>query len=314
MLENDNISKYILLKYHYRYRCGKKIIDFSNQRYYNNSLNLSSISSIGELELINVKNKNIKQRNQAFEEANEIVNYITRNKLKDVFIVTPFVNQKELITDLLKQKGIDGIGCGTVHSAQGAEKETIILSTALSTKTSRRTFDWLKNNQELINVAVTRAKNKLVIAADTEVVSTLSGDKKDDLYNLVEYVKKNGQISVPPNESVTIEIGASNGSQAEDEFYKTVSHFCTCNKSFEAERNVKLSKLFKNEVEFINCNKEFDLVLYETGFFRKKPRIVFEINGGEHFGVASREQSDKAKMDICKKTGIKLVIMSILQT
>ena len=121
----DNISKYILLKYHYR--CGKKIIGFSNQRYYNNSLNLSSVSSIGELELLNVKNKNIKQKNEAFEEANEIVNYIERNKLTDVFIITPFVNQKELITDLLNQKGIEGVGCGTVHSAQGAEKGTIIL-------------------------------------------------------------------------------------------------------------------------------------------------------------------------------------------
>ena len=67
-------SKYILLKYHYR--CGKKIIGFSNQRYYNNSLNLSSVSSIGELELIDIKNKNVKQKNEAFEEANEIVNYI----------------------------------------------------------------------------------------------------------------------------------------------------------------------------------------------------------------------------------------------
>ena len=307
MLENDNISKYILLKYHYR--CGKKIIGFSNQRYYNNSLNLSSVSGIGELELLNVKNKNIKQKNEAFEEANEVVNYIERNKLTDVFIVTPFVNQKELITDLLNQKGIEGVGCGTVHSAQGAEKGTIILSTALSTKTSKRTFEWLKNNQELINVAVTRAKDKLIIAADTDVLNVLSDDKKDDIYNLVEYVKNEGRISVPPNESSTIEIGSSNGSQFEDEFYKTVSHFCSCHKSFEAERNVKLSKLFKGENEFAGSNKEFDLVLYENSFFGRKPRIVFEINGGEHFGMLNRERSDKAKMEICNKKGIKLIFI-----
>ncbi|MBO5930661.1 MAG: AAA family ATPase [Clostridia bacterium] len=307
MLENDNISKYILLKYHYR--CGRKIINFSNQRYYNNSLNLSAVSSSGELELMSVKNKNAKQRNEAFEEANEIVNYIERNKLTDVFIITPFVNQKELITDLLKQKNIEGVGCGTVHSAQGAEKSTIILSTALSAKTSKKTFEWLKNNQELINVAVTRAQNKLIIAADTDVLNVLSDDKKDDLYNLIDYVKNNGSISIPPNESATIEIGSSNGSQAEDEFYKTISHFCSCHKSFEAERNVKLSKLFKGEAEFSNSNREFDLVLYETKFFAKKPRIVFEINGGEHFGVFNREHSDKAKMDICKKKDIKIIFI-----
>ena len=210
---------------------------------------------------------------------------------------------------MLNQKGIEGVGCGTVHSAQGAEKGTIILSTALSTKTSKRTFEWLKNNQELINVAVTRAKDKLIIAADTDVLKALSDDKKDDLYNLVEYVKNEGRISVPPNESSTIEIGSSNGSQIEDEFYKTVSHFCSCHKSFEVERNVKLGKLFKGENEFATSNKEFDLVLYENSFFGRKPRIVFEINGGEHFGVLNRERSDRAKMEICNKKGIKLIFI-----
>ena len=176
-------------------------------------------------------------------------------------------------------------------------------------KTSKRTFEWLKNNQELINVAVTRAKNKLIIAADTEALNMWSEDKTDDLYNLVEYVKNEGRISVPPNESSTIEIGNSNGSQAEDEFYKTVSHFCSCHRSFEAERNVKLSKLFKGEAAFANSNKEFDLVLYETSIFGKKPRIVFEVNGGEHFGVVSRERSDRSKMEICKEKGVKIIFI-----
>ena len=110
------------------------------------------------------------------------------------------------------------------------------------------------------------------------MLKALSDDNKDDLYNLVEYVKNEGRISVPPNESSTIEIGSSNGSQIEDEFYKTISHFCSCHKSFEVERNVKLSKLFKGENEFVGSNKEFDLVLYENSFFGRKPRIVFEIN------------------------------------
>lgn len=306
MLSNDNISKYILLKYHYR--CGRKIIDFSNKRYYGEALDLSAITNVGKLELIDVKNNNVKQKNEAFEEANEIVNYIERNKMEDVFIITPFVNQKELINELLRRRGIRGVECGTVHSAQGAEKSNIILSTALSAKTSKRTFEWLKNNQELINVAVTRAKDKLVIAVDKEVLDVLSDDKKDDLFNLVEYINSNGKKLVPPNETVKIEIGSSNGSRAEDKFYKTVSHFCTCHKSFEAERNVKLSKLFKGEKEFINSKMEFDMVLYELGY-SKTPRIVFEVNGGEHFGVVERERCDSAKMKICKRYGIRLLMI-----
>ena len=303
MIENDNISKYILLEYHYR--CGKKIINFSNQRYYNNSLRLSDIKEEGNLTLLDVKNVNVKQKNEAFDEALEIVNYIKRNGISNAYIITPFVNQKELLTRLLNEAGIKDVDCGTIHSLQGAERDTIIFSTAISPKTSRNTFAWLKDNYELINVAVTRAKSKLVIATDTEVVNSLS-DKKDDLYNLIQYAKNNGNIVVPQNEAVKIEIGKSNGSVNEDEFFKTVSHFCSCNKTFDAERNVRIAKLFKYEA---TNNMEFDLVLYEKNFFGKKPVIAFEVNGGEHLGSLSREKADKAKMDICERNGIKLIFI-----
>ncbi len=306
MLENDNISKYILLKYHYR--CGKKIIGFSNQRYYNNSLNLSFVEKDGDLKVLDVKNQTSKQKNAAYEEANEIVNYLIRNDIHDTYIITPFVNQKELIQSLLKSSGITDIDCGTIHSLQGAEKDTIIFSPAISPRTSKKTFEWIKNNYELINVAVTRAKNKLIIEADTEAIDILS-DKKDDLSNLIQYVKNNGKIEVPPNESMKIEIGFSNGSTAEDEFFKTVSHFCSCYKAFDVERNVKISKLFKNDPEARASEMEFDLVLYEKTFWGKKPVIAFEVNGGEHFGVLSREKSDRKKKELCNKNNIKLVFI-----
>lgn len=304
MIENDNISKYILLEYHYR--CGKKIINFSNQRYYNNSLNLSFIAYDGDLQLLDVKNQNVKQRNEAYDEAVEIIKYIQRNKIDDAYIITPFVNQKELITKLLKENNISNIDCGTIHSLQGAEKNTIIFSSAISYKTSKKTFEWIKDNYELINVAVTRAKSKLVIAADTEVLEKLS-DKKDDLYNLVQYAKNNGNVIVPPNESIKIEIGKSNGSVAEDEFFKTLSHFCSCHRTFEAERNVKVSKLVRDSS--INSNMEFDLVLYEKTIFSKKPVIAFEVNGGEHLGSLPRERSDAYKVKLCKENNIKIVFI-----
>lgn len=306
MTENDNISKYILLQYHYR--CDKKIIDFSNKRYYNNSLNLSFVEDNGELMVLDVKNQNIKEKNEAYEEAEAIVNYIERNNIHDAYIITPFVNQKELIKKLLNYKNISDIDCGTIHSLQGAERNTIIFSPAISPKTCKKTFEWIKDNYELINVAVTRAKNKLIIAADTEAISKFS-DKNDDLYNLIQYAKNNGKIEVPPNESIKIEIGKSNGSINEDEIFTTISHFCTCNKSFAAERNVSFSKIFKNENETYITEMEFDLVLYEKNFFGKKPVIAFEVNGGEHFGSLAREKSDRKKMALCEKNNIKLIFI-----
>lgn len=307
MRANDNISKYILLKYHYR--CGKKIIDFSNQRYYNNSLDLDAIKIEGEIKVLEVKNNNVRQRNEAIDEANAIADYIQRNNIHDAYIITPFVKQKEMLQMVIKNRGIDGVDCGTIHSLQGAERNTIILSTALSEKTSKKTFEWIKDNYELINVAVTRAKNKLVIAADTEWLNKLS-DKKDDLYNLVKYAQNNGLVEVPPNEFVKIEIGKSNGSIVEDEFFKTISHFCSCHKTFETMRNVKLDKVIKKGLTTKLSQMEFDLVLFEKTFWgSKKPVIAFEINGGEHFGVTSREISDRTKMAICALNGIKLIMI-----
>ncbi|OUM64502.1 hypothetical protein PIROE2DRAFT_60642 [Piromyces sp. E2] len=313
MTFTDKISKYILLNYHYR--CGKSIIRFSNQRYYKGELNLSKIKDEGSLELLTVENNNVVNRNEAYDEAKEIINYIKRNKVEDAYIVTPFINQKELINSLLKEEKLDGtIQCGTIHSLQGAEKNTIIFSMAISKKTSARTFEWIKNNYEMINVAVTRAKKRLIIASDTVVVDKLS-DKTDDIYQLIQYVKNNGKIKVPPNESPMVEIGYSNGSRAENEFYNTIRHFCTCYPKFSAERNVKIYKLVPgNEQE--NHRRygelELDLVIYAflNNNGEKRPVIAFEVNGGEHLGNHKREQSDQYKREICEKHLIKLIFIS----
>ena len=307
MINHDNISKYILIKYHYR--CGKKIIKFSNDRYYHSALDLSYLQEDGDIEFLKVENKNIFERNSAFEEAQEVIKYIQRNNLKEVSIITPFVNQQVLINRLLEENNIKGINCGTIHSLQGAEKDTIILSTALSSKTSRVTYSWLKNNVELLNVGATRAKNKLVICGDLDVINKLS-DKKDDLYQLINYAISEGKITVPPNESVKLEIGKSNGSKNEDMFFETISHFCSTQKYFEVKRNVSFKTIFKDDPDLCKSEKEFDVVLYETKWPRPAtPRIAIEINGGEHFGSHIREIRDTQKLEACKKKKIKFLVI-----
>lgn len=308
MRNHDSISKYILIKYHYR--CGKKIIKFSNDRYYNSALDLSFIGEDGELEFINVKNTNVFEKNSAFEEALEIIKYIKRNHLKDVSIITPFVNQQTLINKLLHENNLEYVNCGTIHSLQGAEKDVIILSTALSYKTSKLTYSWLKNNFELLNVGSTRAKNKLVISGDLDVLNVLS-DKKDDLYNLIQYTISDGKMIIPPNETIKLEIGKSNGSKNEDIFFTTISHFCSTHKNFEAKRNVSFKTIFEYDPILSKSNKEFDVVLYETKWppYRLVPKIAIEINGGEHFGNKNREFNDKEKIEVCKKKNIRLIII-----
>jgi len=338
MVTNDKVSNYILLKNHYR--CGRKIIDFSNQLYYNKELEFSEVTSEDNLELIMVKNKNNVRVNESIDEALGIINYIIRNNIEDAFIVTPFVNQKKLINKLLLENNLDTIQCGTIHSLQGAEKDTIIFSMAVSTQTSKRTFNWLKNNAELINVAVTRAKSKLIIAADTESIDVLSKltlnddknntttttnnnnnnnnfnnnnnnnnnkstDKKNQLQMLIDYIKENGNIQT--YEEPQIEIGYSNGSRAENEFYKTIYQLCSCNSNMSVRRNVKLHDIFPDIGN--ENNSEFDVVI-NISSTDGDYIIVFEVNGGEHIGDPNRERSDRLKMKMLKKTKNKLNFIS----
>ena len=65
----------------------------------------------------------------------------------------------------------------------------VLFSTALSDRTGKGTYDWLKNNKELINVATSRAKDKLILLADGKELERLhQGNEDDDLYELVQYV------------------------------------------------------------------------------------------------------------------------------
>ena len=56
MQSHDNISKSIMLTYHYR--CGRKIINFSNKRFYNGKLKLENLKEEGNLSLISIFNIN----------------------------------------------------------------------------------------------------------------------------------------------------------------------------------------------------------------------------------------------------------------
>src|SRR5690606_14151395 len=95
-----------------------------------------------------------------------IVSHIKNSKETNIGIITPFRNQAEYLKEYLEENGLNDIHSGTIHTFQGDEKDVIYLSTAITKNTNDKTFDWVKNNQELLNVATTRAKKKLVLVSD----------------------------------------------------------------------------------------------------------------------------------------------------
>ena len=315
MLSKDNNSKVILLRYHYR--CGKKIAQFVNDRFYEHQLRLYNIKQ-GNLFYLDVKNTKIPSLRNAYrEEANAIVRVIKKYGYKDIGIVTPFVNQAALINECLEKEGISlsDIRAGTIHTLQGSEKSVIIMSSALCTRTAKRTMDWIKNNHELINVAVTRAKDTFIFAGDKEAIDLLSEDEENDLKALSDYVFSKGTLEVPPS-SVRISSDFSNDSQSEKDFFETITPYFTRRGSkMRIERNVPVKDAIKaindEDLELMG-QKEFDVIVQATtgGLFSRNiynTILVFEIDGGEHIGSRETAKRDRQKEDICKAYGVKMI-------
>ena len=196
------------------------------------------------------------------------------------------------------------MSCGTIHKVQGQENKTIIISTALSTKTAKKTYDWIKNNSELLNVGVTRAKENLIVVVDPGAIDILS-TKEDDLYALYDYARTNGTAEIKQSEVNKLTIGFSNNSKFEDEFYKTMQHYCSLAET-RFRRNVKIIELFPEESNNNLVNKkEFDGVLYENNI----PKIIFELNGAEHYHNRRTLKSDTVKMDLLQSKNVQLLLI-----
>ena len=311
MLRKDSISKDILLRYHYR--CGRRIAGFVNQRFYGNQLKLLNKKN-GGLTYIDVHNIYRKdERNAYLEEAKAIAGIIKKNGYGDVGIVTPFVNQAALINRCLASEGITTAKAGTIHTLQGSEKDVIIMSAALSAKTGKKTMDWIKNNHELINVAVTRAKEHFIFVGDRAAINALSGDEDNDIKTLSDYVFNKGDVEVQKIETSLLN-DFSNNSESEKEFFKTVStYFKRRGTKMRIQRNVLVKEAIKgidpDDYALIG-QKEFDVIVQVgEGLLRRTYRtfVVFEIDGGEHVGSKKAAARDRVKEKICSKYGIKLI-------
>ena len=169
----DAVSDETLLSYHYR--CSPKIIEFNNRKYYNHKLHIASRETDPTpLVYVDVPNDTTDEKNTAPQEVRRIEAYLTAHPDKQVGIITPFAKQRAAIEAMLRAKHFENAACGTVHAFQGDEKDVVIFSLALTDQTRPRTYDWLKTNKELINVATSRAREQLVILSTTIFTSWCS--------------------------------------------------------------------------------------------------------------------------------------------
>lgn len=315
---NDVISDLILLRTHYR--CHPSIIGFNNAMFYNNQLKVATKDEEQEpLEYIEMAKSNVvEKRNTSDEEATFIVSYCAMHPEQQIGVITPFKNQKQLIDRCLQDAGIsDRVSCGTIHEFQGDEKDVIIFSTTISKNTWAGTYSWLKDNDELINVATSRAKHKLLMLANANSIETLHNEVKsssdDHFYELYQYIKKKGAYHVPFVEKF--------GNRAtglkpfstilEKAFMDNLAQVISTNNDVDIvfQKEVPVSSFFtsddQDEVNTVFLEGRFDFVLFRKDTMM--PILAIELNGEEHTKDESVQRRDEKKKTLCQKHGFNLV-------
>ena len=310
----DAVSGEILLRHHYR--CNKQIISFNNRKYYNNKLVIDSNSKeVCPLVFKDITADTTYYKNTAPREAEEIIAFARKNKDKSIGVITPFTNQKELINDMIKERRIENVTCGTVHAFQGDEKDVVLFSLALTDKTGKGTYEWLKNNKELINVATSRAKEQLIILSSKKELERLHVKEQDDLYELVQYVQTNGTSQVTSRENTSRALGIKPYStETEAAFLTTLNHaldnVLNTNRRCIVQKEVSIAHVFNenNRYNDLFYTGRFDFVVYERDYRKQEiPILAIELDGREHSENELVKERDKKKNAICREHGFELI-------
>lgn len=312
----DSVSNEILL--HIHYRCDERIIGFNNQKYYAGKLHVKSGRRLPEaLEFIDVEHNSSLLKNAAPSEAEVVAKYALEHPHLNIGIITPFANQRQLIQQALDSKGIANATCGTVHAYQGDEKDVILFSLALTNRTSAGTYKWLTENRELINVATSRARDKLVIVSSTQELERLHATREDvdDIYELARYVGSNGSTHVTPRAVSSRALGVKPYStQIEQAFLETLNHaldniFLTGAKHI-VKHEVPIAAVFDEDLppERLFYTGRFDFVVYEVQPDKSQtPVLAIEVDGKEHVSDEMVMQRDRQKEAICQRHGFQLI-------
>lgn len=311
----DPVSDEVLLRHHYR--CHPKIIGFNNQKYYSGKLIIDSrVNSALPLLFVDVQASETTGRNTSPGEVEQILRYLRENPDKNVGIITPFANQRSLIQHELTKAGRPDVACGTVHAFQGDEKDVILFSLGISDATKRKTYDWLKNNRELINVATSRAREELIVFGSEKNLKRLHGrSEQDDLYELVSYIKSSGASRVTQRSALSRALGIRPYStETEAAFMENLNHAMDniqpSGSRYTVHKEVPVSQVFLGNPSYADLfyTGRFDFVVYERGPARSElPVLAIELDGKEHFDDEVVKARDRKKNLICQEHHFELI-------
>ena len=200
-----------------QYRMHDDIMDFSNHEFYNGNLKSSPevadhtlkdlgynvkgkkcftdksldptqpIVFIDTIEM-NAEERSLKGSNSydnpvEMEILLDIVDEALKSELKpeDIAVIAPYKDQVDLMK---KHSNIENLEINTVDGFQGREKEVVLISLVRSN--NHNNIGFLRDLRRA-NVALTRAKRKLIVIGDSSTVA-----KNETYQNLIDYIKERG--------------------------------------------------------------------------------------------------------------------------
>ncbi|WML33429.1 AAA domain-containing protein [Clostridium sp. OS1-26] len=310
-----------LLREHYR--CHPKIIDFCNKKFYDDQLIILTDESSCDKPLEAYKTvKGNHERNHYNQRQIDVILKEIIPKLKEnksVGIASPYRNQIKELKDVISNENIE---IDTVHKYQGREKEIMILSTV-----SNEANDFM-NNANLLNVAISRAENKLIIVVsdnekllnssnigdliryiqynNLEIINSSIYSIFDLLYSsyseqLLEFIKKNKKVSKYNSENLMNSL---------IEKVLTYEEFKSLGKVLHYQLNMLIrdtSKLDEKELKYVtNPLTHADFFIFRN--IDKMPVLVVEVDGYSfHLNNPEQLKRDKMKDRILAKYNIPIL-------
>ena len=321
-----------LLKEHYR--CHPKIIQFCNKQFYNDQL-IPMTKDNGEqaLTLIVTAPGNHTRNLTNLRELDSL------NKVgwqdfteENTGFIAPYNNQIDLSQEHLPLDIVKA----TTHKFQGRECDNIIFSTVLDKKTnSQEKLDFV-DNPHLINVAVSRAKNKFILVTGNDVF-TENNKSIAALIRYIKYYADNDHIYQSPvisafdllYEDYDKSLEALNSRLRkndskykserivaqllrdilqEDTYQTMIYHQQVLLEQLVSKNNNSFTEL---ELEYMHHKASCDFVLYfKTG---KYPIAVIEVDGDDHCKPEQRKR-DQLKNAILAKAGVPLLRLKTIES
>ena len=201
LLKTDKLSEHVAVSMlQEQRRCAKEIAELINHQFYEGKLrtintdqhkSLFSLPPLkGEINFINLLGNensiveysesqsryNKYSRKKVFEVLEQIID--DRPDLK-IGIITPYRQQVNDYKSafLFNERRYENITVGTIHTFQGSERDVIIWDIVDARNQPIGLIYHRENGERLVNVAISRAKYKLIIVGDCRILH--EGDKCD---------------------------------------------------------------------------------------------------------------------------------------